>query len=297
MRNSPWTNVYGYARSVLACGTALTLLLNHSDTLFASVPSNGVFGPSCDGIGAIGIFCMVPRAYLEWARCAAILGLLVTASGWRPRYTGILHWWISIGVFGSATVIDGGDQITAVLTLLLIPVTLTDARRFHWDRPPRVVAEVPRTVAAAALTLARVQVAVVYLHAFTAKLLVEEWSDGTAMYYWMNDHRFGLPDWASFVVPVLSNGFGVVMLTWGSLAVEALLFAGLLAARRHRAWLLCLGVAFHGAIALAMGLISFSMAMIAALILYLREPATTFPDWRRTPWPGSFSTAWLRAPA
>ena len=55
-----------------------------------------------------------------------------------------------------------------------------------------------------------------------------------------------------------------------------------LAAKRHRAWLLHLGITFHGAIAVMMGLVSFSLAMTAALILYLRDPVDTFRDWRRT---------------
>ena len=37
--------------------------------------------------------------------------------------TAIPHWWISWSFITSVTVQDGGDQITAVLSLLLVPVS------------------------------------------------------------------------------------------------------------------------------------------------------------------------------
>jgi len=54
-------------------------------------------------------------------RWVSILVLLVAASGWRPRYTAIPMWWVLFGNQASLTVVDGGDQISAVLALLLIP--------------------------------------------------------------------------------------------------------------------------------------------------------------------------------
>ena len=59
-------------------------------------------------------------------------------------------------------------------------------------------------------------------------------------------------------------------LTWGTVALEfALALAIVLAPRRWPALLLG-GLALHGGIAVLMGLWSFSLAMSAALILYLR---------------------------
>jgi hypothetical protein len=65
-------------------------------------------------------------------------------------------------------------------------------------------------------------------------------------------------------------------LTWGTVMLEAALFAGLLAARPYRALLLPLGVAFHLGIAFFQGLPSFSLTMVAALLLYLRPVTVPF---------------------
>lgn len=267
---SPWSCVYGAARTILAAGSAVTLAVNSQTVLFP-------MAPICERVGAIGLFCLVPSTpvWLEASRWLAVAALLLVASGWRPRFTGLLHWWVSASLFLNTVPVDGGDQVTGVLALILLPVTLTDPRRWHWDPP----AQTPTTlrwqtqvlIGASALLIARIQVAGVYLHAFVAKMAVEEWVDGTAMYYWLVDHDFGIQVWLleGFVRAVLTDGTAVVVLTWGSIAIEILLFLGLAAPQKMRLALFGLGVGFHLMIGIFMGLWSFSFAMIAALILYL----------------------------
>lgn len=88
---SPWTNVYGVGRSVLAIATAATLLCNRPSTLFR--PGTGVpTAPICDGVGRIGLFCLASSQHLSIARWVAIVVLLIAASGYRPRFTGVAHW-------------------------------------------------------------------------------------------------------------------------------------------------------------------------------------------------------------
>jgi len=47
--------------------------------------------------------------------------------------TGALHWYVAYSFINSATVIDGGDHIASILAFLLLPVTLTDTRKWHWS--------------------------------------------------------------------------------------------------------------------------------------------------------------------
>src|SRR6202011_1493848 len=129
---TPWTNVYGVARSVLALATASTLAFSATGTLFR--PAVGLPpAPYCLGPGRISLFCLVPHDRLSLARWLGVAILLVVASGWRPRVTAIFHWWVAFSLFVSITIPDGGDQATAVITLLLLPVALTDPRRWHWQ--------------------------------------------------------------------------------------------------------------------------------------------------------------------
>lgn len=270
--DSPWTNVYGLARTFLALGTLLTLLFNQPDILFR--PGSGINTyPICQGVGVTGIFCLA-APHLEIARWISIVILLVVASGWRPRYTAILHWWVAISLQTSAITLDGGDQVTTVLTFLLLPIALTDNRKWHWQKAESndnstAFTSLRSLIAISALFAIRVQVAIIYFHAAFAKLSLDEWVDGTILYYWLTDSVVGLPDWLRIITPVFTSPL-VVTFTWGSLLLEILLFMALGMPKNRWKYLLIAGITFHTGIALMMGLVSFGMAMTAALILYLR---------------------------
>ncbi len=181
---------------------------------------------------------------------------------------------VALSLQSSGIVLDGGDQVTTVLTFLLLPVTLTDNRKWHWQRFDEKDAhsfsqKLKSLVAISTLGAIRLQVSIIYFHAATSKLALEEWIDGTILYYWLNDPLIGLPVWLRFNLPIYSSKF-VVIFTWGTLLLETLLFMGLLMNKKYWKPLLIAGIIFHAGIALMMGLISFGCAMTAALILYLR---------------------------
>ncbi|HEX2204497.1 MAG TPA: sporulation-delaying protein SdpB family protein [Longimicrobium sp.] len=265
----PWTNVVGAARTMMALGTALTFAFSHSTSLFR--PTVGVpLAPVCHDVSKAALFCVVPSDRLEVVRWVVVALLLVIASGWRPRYTGVLHWYINFSFVTTAILVDGGDQIAAILTLLLIPVTLTDPRKWHWQRPAEAASERRRLVALSALWMVRLQMAGIYFHASIGKFPVQEWADGTAVYYWFSDPSFGLAPWLRPLgMPLLANPLAVTALTWGALLLETFLFAALVMEPRHRKKMLALGILFHFGIALVHGLITFALVMWAGLVLFL----------------------------
>jgi antimicrobial peptide system SdpB family protein len=273
--HSPWTNVVGLARTVVALGTLMTLLANSADALFR--PAGVSIAELTPGFlpTRFSLFMLFGDAHFGWGRMLGIAILAVTASGWRPRLTGVLHWWVAASFATSCIVVDGGDQVAAVLALLLIPVTLTDGRRWHWDAPlalaPGFMPELQRFVAQLMLWTVRIQVAGIYFQASTAKFAVKEWKDGTACYYWFTSPLVGLPPmlerWAA---PLLAKPLVVVALTWGTLVLEVGLFVALFIDKRWRRQLLVGGILFHASIIVVHGLVSFFCSMAAALILYLR---------------------------
>ena len=268
----PWTNAYGCARTLLALGTLSTLVFSDTATLFR--PSPGIPAFVCEGAIRMSAFCLVAPRHVGVVRWVAIMLLVIVASGWRPRLTGVVHWWISFSFMAVVRIADGGDQLTAILTMLLIPVTLTDPRRWHWDalKPPRETPEttVRQMLALSSLMVVRIQVSIVYFESAVAKLRVPEWADGTAIYYWFTDPRFGAAPWLRpITTPLLHNPTTVVLLTWGPILLEVLLFTGLVMDRRYRKSLLVAGITFHGGIAIVQGLGSFALAMWGALVLFL----------------------------
>jgi antimicrobial peptide system SdpB family protein len=279
---APFSNVYGLARTLLALGNAITLAFSHPTSIFR--PAVGVHQvPLCAGIRGAGAFCVATHhgASLELARWIAVALLLVVATGWRPRFTGVLHWWLAWSLQANALLVDGGDQVAAMLTLILLPLTLIDAREWHWQpSPPRkytVSDDVVRVVALGALFLARLQVAGIYFQAAVGKFAVTEWADGTALYYWLTDPGLGAPHWlAPHLARFLATPW-VAPLTWSILLLECLLFVAFFLPKSRYRWLLLAGLGLHGGIVIIHGLVSFGCSMFAALLLYLRpmeEPFT-----------------------
>ncbi|WP_081412508.1 sporulation-delaying protein SdpB family protein [Tuberibacillus calidus] len=276
---NPWTNVYGLARTIIALSTAITLAVNPSWIFFR--PAAGI-DASRTCTTPINYFCTVPfnYTYLEILRWLAVVILIVVASGWRPRYTGILHWWIVFSLQTSAKTLDGGEQVATILTLMLIPITLTDSRKWHWQREKKFqitnMSVINRTIALVCFVAIRIQVAIIYLNASMAKTSVSDWMNGTAVYYYMKTNMLGLPPLLSKIFEPFLTSIWVLIPTWGTIIAELLLFAGFFIKKKHRKWFLILGISLHTIFAVMLGLYSFSLIMIGALILYLRPVEKEF---------------------
>lgn len=278
---APWTNVYGLARSLIAISTLATLLVNEPGLLW--LPAKGIpDAPLCGEAAPVpNLFCLAPD-HLGVFRWIAIIVLAVVASGWRPRFTGVAHWWVTHSFVSSALLVDGGDQLSSTLTLLMLPLTLMDPRRSHWGPggpwPSDWWGNLRAGLGGATLWVLRLQVAFVYLNAAASKWGETEWSNGTALYYWFADPSFGFtPTLQVILGSLMHDGFVVSTMTWGVIAFEFVLFAGLfIQAKLARHILLGLGIMFHLGIAFVHGLPSFVLIMFGALILLFRREGETF---------------------
>ncbi|WP_319593648.1 sporulation-delaying protein SdpB family protein [Streptomyces sp. ID05-04B] len=288
----PWATGYGLARTLLALGTLGTLVFSDAATLFREVATVGRY-PMCQGVNSAGAFCLVSDDHYDAMRWACCLVLALAASGWRPRFTAIPHAYVAFSVFTGIAIPDGGDQITWILTLLIVTVALGDPRRWHWQPAPPPDGPLSKhrsrwaLLGVSALIVARIQMSVLYFQSCVAKLPHAEWADGSALYYWINNYDFGAPYWLRPMLEyVVDHPVGVAAMTWGPLALELALAAALLMPQKARWMLLPAGVFFHLCIATVMGLWSFALAMCAGLLMLL-TPLGHDPDFtrmlRRTP--------------
>jgi antimicrobial peptide system SdpB family protein len=262
------TPILGLSRSILCLALILTLITNSPSEIFETAsPLEGLTQPPFD----ITNFFMITREIHPFAGHAlAILILAVVAYGIYPRWTGILHFWVANSFMRSVILMEGGDQVHAILAMFLLPITLADPRRSHWDKIKSTKNPYLQIVATSAWILICVQMSVIYLQAASSKLGVPEWLDGSAVYYWATHPDFGLSETLMVVFgSLISLPWISFVLTWGALIIEFLLFAGILASTRVKKILLILGVFFHICIWIVHGLFSFSLVMIAGLILYL----------------------------
>lgn len=274
-KTSPSTPVFGLARSILALGTFLTIAFNGTDNLFINfeeaVSSNNPI--SNFGLREINLFRILGYENLFVAKVVSIVILLAVIIGWRPRITGILHWWVSLSFASASSTIDGGDTVASIISFFFIPLCLADRREWHWSKSINDI-DNPYLVLFlwSLLFIIRLQISVIYLHAGIEKLQIEEWRNGTCTYYWFTNNIYGAANWLQpFVKLIMAKSVVVVFITWGTIVFEIILGMAIIMDRKQINWklLLLLGVVFHLGILLVFGLISFFMSMTSCLVIYL----------------------------
>ena len=112
---TPWSNVYGLARSIIALSTALTLLLNPADYFFRPMADLADHPPLCHVGTNWAFYCLGGDGYIALKTKAAGVLLLIIASGWRPRLTGVLHWYLVMSFQLTTLAVEGGDQVAAII--------------------------------------------------------------------------------------------------------------------------------------------------------------------------------------
>lgn len=264
--------IVGLARTCLAIGSLITLIFSSPAVLFDEKGYNSLNLNSSHDYVNLFFYFGFNNIYYYYIICIIIL--IIVISGYFPRYTGILHWIVSFSIFRSAMILEGGDQITVIITFLLIPLTLSDTRNNHWDTTESK--SVHYLLANISWVLIRLQLALLYYQSGVEKIYkLEEWRNGTAIYYFFNDPVFGYSDWAEPLLHgLLLNGYIVSALTWGTLLLEIVLFGCLFMRKKKRARLLIISIFFHLGIAVLLGLVSFFFAMAGGLVLYLSSRKT-----------------------
>jgi len=278
-RNSPYTNVVGLSRSWIALGTLLTLLSNSVNTLFIQkVSSSFLLSPfQSEFSKKINFFFLFGENNLVLTKWFAILILLSVIIGYFQKITCLLHWWVSFSFLHSATIIDGGDQIASILTLLLIPICFLDNRKNHWNLKISQ-SKLSNLISICFVYLICLQVAIIYFHAAVGKFGHGQWTDGTAIYYWLNHSVFGMPDNLAIFNVFLQNSFFVSWITYGVLILELMLFLALFANFKYKKIMLHIALVFHLLIVFYHGIFSFFFPVSAALILYL------YPTYKNLNW-------------
>ncbi len=265
-----WNKMLGVARSSLALSLLLTLLFNTNEVLFTTGINNEVL-PSLDKYPFLNLYALIEN--FTTVKVLSIIILMIVILGIYPRYTCVFHWWVTFSFFNTSLIIDGGDQINNILTLLLIPVCLTDQRRSHWSSPKSDADSsfYAKTIAFFSFIIIELQIAFLYFQASVGKFKVPEWGNGTAVYYWFRHQSYGMNDTLyPLVISLLKNPFIIAYTTWGVLLFELFLCSCIFFKNtkiRKTAWYL--GILFHFGIIVIHGLFSFFFAMLGALTLYL----------------------------
>ena len=275
----PWGNVLGLARTLIYSAIGLTLLLTPGWVLFT--PLLGVepqYG--CEGIRNYTLFCSIPDSGLSFAQYISGSFMLVAAIGFYPALFAVPSAYIAFSLSLGTSLPDGGDQIASSLLILLTLNGLSDWRRSHWSPSEYLehdqLSRVRIILGGSSLFLARLQVSIVYFFAGIEKLSSGAWADGSAIYMWIRHISFGAPEWLRPLlwhlteVPLFSAS-----ITWATMGLEVALGVSLLLPRNVAVKLLLpAGVLFHVGILFAMGIASFAVVMVGALLILLPPPGS-----------------------
>lgn len=256
----------------MALSTFCTLIFNDINDL-TFVNRMLYESSSEDGLHLLSIFSWFNDEQLWIPKVICLFILFLVIIGWRPRYTGILHWWVAASFMISNAIVSGGDQIAANISLFLIPYTLLDSRKWHWRTNvtgKSHYSPYKNIIGNFVICLVILQVSIIYLDASITKMAQEEWKNGTALYYWFDNEVFGAPNYVNWIIkPVISNEIVLPIMTHGVMIFELLLFAGIFATKRIRRILLKTGIVFHIGIIIVHGIFGFAIVMFGALIMFL----------------------------
>lgn len=266
--NNPYTITYGVGRSLIALSTLSIFIFNDIKLLFnakaleVTSNSNLIFN-KCNFFGLIGY------DNLFIAQLISILILLSVISGYIPQITSIFHCWITLSFYNSAILLDGGEQIASIFSLLLLPICILDKRLNHWYKPLEQ-SKISKVIGHLAFKIISFQTAFIYLNTAIEKIyLTPEWTSGTAMYYIINNQMFGFTDFMQNILRNITSSKLVFFITWFVLISHLALSYVLFLKRKDKKHFLIAGIFLHASIAIFMGLYSFSIVMLGILVLYL----------------------------
>lgn len=161
-------------------------------------------------------------------------------------------------------ILNSGDGLLRLMGIYLLFSSAGQALSIdNWIKR-RAGKTVPALAPIWAQRLMQLQICLVYMHSFFAKLLGETWFEGTAVYYALQLRDFyRLP-----IMPLLGQLWMFKMLTWGTLVIELFMFT-LVWIRELRYYILAAAVALHLGIELTMNIPQFEILMISSFVLFI----------------------------
>ncbi|MDR6544088.1 antimicrobial peptide system SdpB family protein [Chryseobacterium rhizosphaerae] len=270
------TNVLQFARFFLAFSLFLTLICTPFKDLFPEFHIVKL-KDNLRELSSLNYYLWFTNIKIPYVITLFILTLVIL--GVYPRFLSILHWWATYSTFYTMFIIEGGDQISVIITLLLVPICILDKRSFGWIKlsNPPCINKYLLYFSYTTFIVIQIQLCMLYLNAGVAKLSVAEWVDGTAIYYWFNNNIFGAPEYIRFLLGSLfTNGITVSLIDWSVIILEIMLFVSFFLEQKFKYILFFLAFIFHFLIFLIHGLGTFWISMTGCLILFCFNPTISF---------------------
>jgi antimicrobial peptide system SdpB family protein len=269
-----YSKKYAISRTLLSLSTFVTIAFNNEQRLFNI---SYVQNPNIKTytISKLSIFEILYPDNLFLARIISCLILAFVIIGFLPRVTCFLQFWLSLSVYSSSYITEGGDQINMILSILIIPICLFDNRINHWNFYKNNENINVKSTVFFALNIIKLQVAILYFISGFGKLFNDQWREGSAMYYWIVNKEIGTNYYIEFIFSyIFSNRYILFFTTWFVMLFEISLSLIMLT-NFNKKYFFYSALIFHAMIFIFFGLFSFELSMSAALFIYFLTFKTT----------------------
>ncbi|WP_162891110.1 HTTM domain-containing protein [Aeromicrobium sp. A1-2] len=274
-------STYGLSvtRMILGFIVASQLVVNWGDRHYTWGDGSRWTDSVRDGRGwpsFLGLFSQIGGLGFDLAYLATIVFGILLMLGWYTRASTVmtLLLWMSLYVT-DPFVGSGGD---AILRMVLLYLCFTDAGR-HWSvdarlrsRRGQVKQLMPTWFSATLHNLAVIlivhQIVMVYVASSFWKVQSELWQDGTAVYFPLQTDAYS--PWHDLLGPVYASAPVIMGATYTAIAVQ-MFFPVLLLYRPSRFVALIMITGMHLGIGLLMGIMYFSLVMIAVDMILVSD--------------------------
>jgi len=290
-------SLYGLAvtRMILGFIVATQLLVNWPDRHYTwgdGARWTGLVRDSKEWPAFLGLFREIGGIWFDLAYLVTILfGILLMVGLYtRPMMIMTLFLWMSLYV-ANPFVGSGGD---AVLRMVMLYLCFTEAGQ-KWsvdarlrERRGAVRPLMPDWFSTTLHNLAMIliihQVVMVYVASAFWKLQSTVWKDGTAVYYPLQTEAYS--PWHDLLHPVYANSLVINGATFSAIAVQ-MFFPVLLIYRPTRFLALVAITGMHLGIGFFMGILYFSLVMIAVDMILVSDKSWSYAEkrvqmWRRS---------------
>ena len=231
--------------------------------------NNGVW-PRVDGGdgGVLSLYELSSQAwYFEVVFHVGVILTMLFAMGVGGRVTTIAVYCLTSSIQNAnPLILDGGDNVVRIVLFFMMFSTSRIALR-NENQIGGNGASVRGAFHNLAVLAIVVQLCFLYCSTGLYKAMGEMWQSGTALYYILRVHWFS---WPGVSDVIYESVYAVVVLTYGTILFE-IAFPFLLLNTFTRWTAIGLGISMHVGIALYMGLIGFSWAMISLYFLLLTD--------------------------
>ena len=272
LRRLGFARLFALGRALIALGQLSVLIT--TPVVYLTVPVGGVtHSQVCESYPSWwNLLCSEELAGpARWLYVAILLWVI---SGLYPRFSGMLHYYISLSLLGGITLPDGGESAAVVVLTWVAIVTLFDGRKSAWSLEPYWTVPLRASMpwwAAVPITASfflKVQVSLIYAHSAVSKVGTEAWLDGTALYYVMRMEMFGAAGpFSDLALLMTSHPLLVLGLSHGTLVLELAIAVMIWLPGRRSLGALVISSMLHVAIIVLLGISSFGLVMIGAVCL------------------------------